>query len=148
MRTHPLVLVVEDDPDILVLLRVVLEMGGYETALAADGETALERLDAERPDLVVLDLMLPVMDGWAVLAEMRSRPSPPPVIICSAARSASDVEVAADRGAEAILPKPLDMDLLLETIGRVLRSVKRSRLDSSDLLGLNDQGPLADIQPA
>jgi len=53
MRTHPLVLVVEDDPDILVLLRVVLEMGGYETALAADGETALERLDAERPDLVV-----------------------------------------------------------------------------------------------
>jgi len=147
MRARPLVLVVEDEPDILMLLRVVLEMNGYEAALAADGETAIERFDAERPDLVLLDLMLPVIDGWAVLAEMRTRPSPPPVIICSAARSARDVEVAADRGAEAILPKPLDMDLLLETIERALSSAKR-RLASPDLLGLNDQGPIVGIQPA
>jgi DNA-binding response OmpR family regulator len=120
VRSRPLVLIVEDEPDILMLLRVVIEMNGYDAALAADGSTALERLDAERPDLVLLDLMLPVMDGWSVLAEMRSRPNPPPVIICSAARSARDVELAEERGAEAVLLKPLDMDQLLETMSRSL----------------------------
>jgi DNA-binding response OmpR family regulator len=120
VRSRPLVLVVEDEPDILMLLRVVIEMNGYDAALAADGSTALERLDAEKPDLVLLDLMLPVMDGWTVLAEMRSRPNPPPVIICSAARSARDVELAEERGAEAVLLKPLDMDQLLETMSRSL----------------------------
>jgi two-component system response regulator RegX3 len=114
------VLIVEDEPDILMLLRVVIEMNGYDAALAADGSTALERLDAEKPDLVLLDLMLPVMDGWTVLAEMRSRPNPPPIIICSAARSARDVELAEERGAEAVLLKPLDMDQLLETMSRSL----------------------------
>jgi DNA-binding response OmpR family regulator len=120
VRSRPLVLIVEDEPDILMLLRVVIEMNGYDAALAADGSTALERLDAEKPDLVLLDLMLPVMDGWTVLAEMRSRPNPPPVIICSAARSARDVELAEERGAEAVLLKPLDMDQLLETMSRSL----------------------------
>lgn len=120
MRTRPLILIVEDEPDILTLLRIVIEMNGYDTALAADGTTALERLDAERPDLILLDLMLPVLDGWSVLAEIRSRPEPPPVIICSAARSSRDVQVAEQRGAVAVLAKPIDMDLLLETIDGAL----------------------------
>jgi two-component system response regulator RegX3 len=139
------VLIVEDEPDILMLLRVVIEMNGYDTALAADGGTALERLDAEKPDLVLLDLMLPVMDGWSVLAEMRSRPNPPPVIICSAARSARDVEVAAERGAEAVLLKPLDMEQLLETISRSL--AVRAKAPASEYLVTGD-GPVEGIQPA
>ena len=106
MRSRPLILIVEDEPDLLMLLRVVLETNGYDTALAADGVTALHRLDAERPDLVLLDLMLPVMDGWAVLEEVRNRADAPPVIICSASRTLRDVLVASDKGAEAIISKP------------------------------------------
>jgi two-component system response regulator RegX3 len=147
MRTRPLVLIVEDEPDILTLLRVVLETNGYETALAADGFTALERFDADRPDVVLLDLMLPVMDGWAVLEEIRSRPAPAPVIICSAARSARDIDIAIERGAEAILAKPLDMDLLLETIGSVVRSGSRLPIVISELLAPEVEPPLRGIQP-
>jgi DNA-binding response OmpR family regulator len=139
------VLIVEDEPDILMLLRVVIEMNGYDAALAADGSTALERLDAEKPDLVLLDLMLPVMDGWTVLAEMRSRPNPPPVIICSAARSARDVELAEERGAEAVLLKPLDMDQLLETMSRSLAA--RDPKPAPEYR-LSSDRPAEGIQPA
>ena len=145
MRARPLVLIVEDEPDLLTLLRVVIEMNGYEAALAAEGHTALERLDAERPDLVLLDLMLPVMDGWQVLAEMRSRPDPPPVIICSAARSARDVQVAAERGAAAVLSKPIDMELLLETMASTLVEHARMRAPGSILMG---DARIEGIQPA
>jgi DNA-binding response OmpR family regulator len=145
MRARPLVLIVEDEPDILMLLRVVIEMNGYDAALAADGSTALERLDAEKPDLVLLDLMLPVMDGWTVLAEMRSRPDPPPVIICSAARSARDVEVAEERGAAAVLWKPLDMDQLLETIDRSLAVRAQATAPGTHQAG---DGSIEGIQPA
>ena len=145
MRSRPLVLIVEDEPDILMLLRVVIEMNGYDAALAADGSTALERLDAEKPDLVLLDLMLPVMDGWTVLAEMRSRPNPPPVIICSAARSARDVELAEERGAEAVLLKPLDMDQLLETMSRSLAA--RDPKPAPEYR-LSSDRPAEGIQPA
>ena len=148
MRARPLVLIVEDEPDILVLLRVVLGSNGYDTALAADGITALERFDADRPDVVLLDLMLPVMDGWAVLAEIRSRPAPAPVIICSAARSARDVDIAIDRGAEAMLAKPLDMGLLLDTIASAVSSVRRLPFTVADLLGTEGEPPLHGIQPA
>jgi len=145
VRSRPLVLIVEDEPDILMLLRVVIEMNGYDAALAADGSTALERLDAEKPDLVLLDLMLPVMDGWTVLAEMRSRPNPPPVIICSAARSARDVELAEERGAEAVLLKPLDMDQLLETMSRSLAA--RDPKPAPEYR-LSSDRPAEGIQPA
>src|SRR5438132_4421070 len=57
------VLIVDDEPDILLMLRVNLEAAGYSTVLAADGETALRRIDEEPPDLILLDIMMPVMDG-------------------------------------------------------------------------------------
>lgn len=147
MRSRPLILIVEDEPDLLMLLRVVLETNGYDTALAADGVTALNRLDAERPDLVLLDLMLPVMDGWAVLEEVRNRADAPPVIICSASRTLRDVLVASDKGAEAILSKPIDMDLLLGAVADVLDERRRSILTSPDGLGLPPTG-LEGMQPA
>lgn len=144
MRSRPLVMIVEDEPDILTLLRVVIEMDGYDSVLAADGRTALERFDVERPDVVLLDVMLPIMDGWSVLAEIQGLDDPPPVIICSAAHSARDIEVAEQRGAMAVLSKPLDMDLLRETIARVLehRSVTRA------LRPLASEGPVQGWLPA
>jgi DNA-binding response OmpR family regulator len=60
----PRVLIVDDEPDVLLTLRMILEAEGFDPALAADGETALRRIDEESPDLVVLDIMMPVLDGW------------------------------------------------------------------------------------
>jgi DNA-binding response OmpR family regulator len=113
------VLIVEDDPDVLLIVRVNLESSGFDTALAADGDTALRRIDVDAPDAVLLDLMLPIVDGWEVLAELTSREGAPPVVVCSARRGDYDVERAKRLGAADFLPKPFDLDQLVSSLARV-----------------------------
>jgi CheY-like chemotaxis protein len=84
MSARPKILIVDDEPDVLLTLRMILEAEGFAPALAADGETALRRIDEEHPDLVVLDIMMPVLDGWFVLAELAGRAHRPCVVVCSA----------------------------------------------------------------
>ena len=108
LRPRPLVLVVEDDPDVLQILRVNLEAAGLETMLAADGDTAFRRIEEERPDAILLDLMIPVMDGWAILAALTSRPDAPPVVVCSSRRGDAEVERARRLGAFDYVLKPFD----------------------------------------
>jgi len=120
MRTRPQVLIVEDEPDVLLILRLNLEAAGLDTSLAADGVTALRRIERERPDLVVLDLMLPVLDGWSVLAELRTRAEVPPVIVCSAKRGPGDVARAEELGAVEFVTKPFDVSAIVGTITDVL----------------------------
>jgi DNA-binding response OmpR family regulator len=117
---RPLVLIVEDEPDMLLLLRLTLEDAGFETCLAADGETALRRIDAERPDVVLLDLMLPVLDGWGVLAELATRPAGPPVVICSATDGRRERTRAAELGAVAFVPKPFEVEDLVRVLREAL----------------------------
>lgn len=100
------VLIVDDEPDILLMLRVNLEADGFETALAADGETALQRVAEERFDLMLLDVMMPVMDGWGVLEGLAQVPSPPRVIVVTAKSSERDVARAIESGAVDYLTKP------------------------------------------
>ena len=104
MSFRPRVLIVEDEPDMLLLLRINLEQAGFEASLAADGATAMRRIAAERPDVVLLDLKLPVLDGWAVLADLHSREHAPPVIVCSAKGTARDLARASELG--AVLARP------------------------------------------
>jgi DNA-binding response OmpR family regulator len=120
MRTRPEVLIVEDEPDVLLILRLNLEAAGLDTSLAADGVTALRRIERERPDVVVLDLMLPVLDGWSVLAELRNRAHVPPVIVCSAKRAPRDVARARELGAVEFVMKPFDVSVIVGTITDVL----------------------------
>src|SRR4051812_27927042 len=124
----PRVLIVDDEPDILLMLRVNLEAEGYETSLAADGETALRRLTEDAPDLMVLDVMMPVMDGWAVLDTLRSNGSAPPVVVLSAKTSPPDMMRALELGASEYLTKPFDPTTLLETIARVLGQSAEARV--------------------
>ena len=114
------VLIVDDEPDVLLLLRVNLEAAGYETVLAADGETALGRIDDSTPDLVLLDIMMPVMDGWGVLRALSERPSAPRVVVVSAKSSDRDVVRALTSGALEYITKPFDPDDLLAVVKRVL----------------------------
>ena len=71
------ILVVEDDRNISDLIRMYLEKEGFDVRIAYDGGKAVEEFDREAPDMVLLDIMLPVMDGWAVCAHIRERPRPP-----------------------------------------------------------------------
>jgi two-component system, OmpR family, alkaline phosphatase synthesis response regulator PhoP len=116
------VLIVDDEPDVLLLLRVNLEASGYETVLAADGETALTRIDDSVPDLVLLDIMMPVMDGWGVLRALADRADAPRVVVVSAKSSDRDVVRALTSGALDYVTKPFDPDDLISVVERVLKS--------------------------
>jgi DNA-binding response OmpR family regulator len=111
------ILVVEDEPDLVWLLRFNLESEGYRTFVARNGEAALELLRREHPDLMLLDLMMPVMDGWALLDEIGTRGGARPRVIVVSARTAQDDRLRAARyGVEGFVAKPFDMDELLGMI--------------------------------
>lgn len=81
---HKKVLIVDDEPDTLELVKLVLESGGFETVLAASGKEALNELEASRPDLVLLDIMMPDMDGWEVFRKIKEKNAKMPIAILTA----------------------------------------------------------------
>lgn len=114
------ILVVDDEPDILLLHRLNLEAAGYEVVLAADGMKALQRIGDDLPDLVVLDVMMPVLDGWGVLDQLATRSGAPPVVVVSAKSAQDDIDRAMATGAAAYLRKPFNADQLVSTIRALL----------------------------
>ncbi len=121
MTPHrPRVLIAEDDPDTLVILRVNLNAAGIEPMLAGDGHTALERIRSESPDAVLLDVLLPGIDGWQVLEELHETGNRVPVIMCSAKDNMHDLQRARELGAVAYLVKPFDIDRLVEVTSEVV----------------------------
>ena len=113
------VLVVEDDASIRTLLRYALEEEGYRVACARDGREALERVERDRPDAIVLDLQLPVMDGagFARALARRTGGDAIPVLVVSGDYAAH--RIAAELGAAGCLAKPFELDALLEAVGRL-----------------------------
>lgn len=114
------ILVVDDEPDILLLHRLNLQEAGYEVLLAADGMKALERISADRPDCVVLDVMMPVLDGWGVLEALQQRSDSPPVLVVSAKSSDADIEHAMSLGARSYLAKPFNATMLLAEVAKLV----------------------------
>jgi two-component system response regulator AdeR len=144
MRARPLVMIVEDEPDVLLVLRISLQAAGFDTSFAADGATALTRLQLERPDLVLLDLTLPVVDGWGVLAELSMRGDAPPVIVCTAKRSPRDLARAQELGAAEYVTKPFDVEHLTLLVGEVLARPRRDLAAGApplDRLGIGGAEP-------
>ena len=114
------ILVVDDEPDILLLHRLNLEGAGHEVLLAADGMKALERIGTDHPDCVVLDVMMPVLDGWGVLEALQERSDPPPVLVVSAKSATADIEHALSMGAKGYLAKPFNAHTLLEEVAKLV----------------------------
>jgi two-component system alkaline phosphatase synthesis response regulator PhoP len=114
------VLVVDDEPDILLLHRLNLEAVGFEVLLAADGVMALTRIDNDLPDLVVLDVMMPALDGWGVLEALRERDAAPPVLVVSAKSAQQDIDRALEAGAAGYLTKPFEADKLIASVRALL----------------------------
>lgn len=135
MKTR--VLVVDDEPQSLKYLRVNLVGRGYEVLTRADGESALEQLEAEQFDLVILDLGLPGIDGFAVLERLRAY-SDTPVVVLTARDSDADKIRALDLGADDYLVKPFSVGELLARMRAVLR-----RVGSRGAGGASARPPLA-----
>lgn len=116
----PLILAVEDDPEILAIMVMALNAEGFRVATAEDGVEALASARRDRPDLIVLDLMLPRMDAMGFRAEQRRDPdlSSIPIICLSGASHAP--AVAFELGADEYLPKPVDFDRLLALVRKLL----------------------------
>jgi CheY-like chemotaxis protein len=120
MSERKRILVADDEEFVRRLVGQVLDRGGYDVDFAADGDAALARMEARRPDLVILDLMMPGRDGWAVLEQMRRQPDMPPVIVLTGHGSYDTFTRAVRAGVSGYLSKPFSLDGLLATVARAL----------------------------
>src|SRR5437868_354745 len=139
MTEQPTVLVVEDEESFVEALVVGLKREGFRVVVARDGLEALERFDAARPDLVLLDVMLPRLSGIDVCREIRSK-SRVPIIMVTAKGSEIDAVVGLEVGADDYVTKPYRLHELVARIRAVLRRapVERDATTTSDTLEVGD----------
>ena len=112
------VLVVEDDPDLAALVQMILTDGGYEVALAGDGLAALARVAERMPGVILLDMRMPIMNGWEFAREYQKRygREAAPIVVVTAAEDAR--ARAEEIGADGWLEKPFDIDDVLRIVAR------------------------------
>jgi len=114
---HHQVLVVDDDPAVVRLLKLTLRGGGFDVTGASNGAEALEEIERHRPEAVVLDIEMPVMNGREFYARLRQRDAKIPVVILSAYNPR---RVQLELGAQAYLSKPFEPDDLVDAVSRVV----------------------------
>ena len=119
------ILIVEDDPAVASMLELTFSLEGYATETVTDGSAALARLGGSPVDVLVLDVMIPEVDGLAVLRDLRSRPSwdQTKVIVSTALASDADLWAGWSAGADYYLTKPFDLDHLREVVSRFVTGV-------------------------
>lgn len=111
------VLIVDDEPDIRATVSAMLEIEGYAVAEAANGADALHRVEEQAPDVILLDMRMPVLDGWGFAAELRRRGHRIPIVVMTAARDAA--HWAAEIAASAYVAKPFGFDDLISAVEEV-----------------------------
>jgi DNA-binding response OmpR family regulator len=127
------ILVVDDDPDILDAVTMILESQGYQVSTARDGIEGLATLKAENPDLMILDLMMPKMDGFAVCKELQdprwSKYKDIPILILTSVREEAsrrryELETGLELDVDDYVEKPMAPNVLLERVGRLIKKKK------------------------
>jgi CheY-like chemotaxis protein len=115
--TAPTILVADDEPEVRSLILALLEDEGYRVVVAANGRAALEVVERRRPDLILMDVMMPMMDGREAARRLHERPESAsiPIVLMSAV-----TDDALQPGVQAFIAKPFDLDCLLDTIDRLL----------------------------
>lgn len=128
------IMVADDDKNICELLRLYLEKEGYTVTLAHDGETAVEQFSAEAPDLILLDIMMPRLDGWQVCREIRKKSSCP-IIMLTAKGEVFDKVLGLELGADDYVVKPFETKEVIARINAVLRRSGKGgdRLDNKEV---------------
>ena len=124
MAIDPLILVVDDEPEILEMLRARLRTAGYRVETARDGQEAIARIDKGRPALLILDIMLPDLNGFQVCRHVRKAHDSRtlPIVMLSAKGEPADRYWAEQVGADAFVDKPFDMRELLADIAQLLEA--------------------------
>jgi CheY-like chemotaxis protein len=110
------VLVVDDEPDIRATVSAMLEIEGYHVDEAVNGADALHAVEQRPPDLILLDMRMPILDGWGFASEMRRRGNRTPIVVMTAARDAA--RWAREIAAAAFVAKPFGMDDLINAVER------------------------------
>ena len=130
MKDRPNILVVDDDPNISRLEQLYLEKEGYEVRTAADGKAAVEEFRRLPPDLILLDVMLPGMDGFSVLRELRKEKNSTPVMMLTARSALEDRLTGLDSGADYYLSKPFESAELISCLRAITRRGSRAPMMS------------------
>jgi len=117
------ILVMDDDPVIQKLLTVNFEMEGYRVVTAGDGVEGLERVKEHQPDIVLVDIMMPRMDGFEVLHRLKDDPATAsiPVVVLSAKAQATDIQTGVEAGADDYITKPFDPLELLDKVTALIK---------------------------
>ncbi len=126
------ILVADDDPAVRESLRRSLAFNGYDVVTAVDGQEALDLIAADRPDAVVLDLMMPRLDGLQACRTLRSEGDDLPVLMLTARDGVADRVAGLDAGADDYLPKPFALEELLARLRALLRRTRRAGVDPED----------------
>jgi len=122
MADAQLVLLAEDDPDIQLVAKLALRRAGYRVTAVSNGREALAQLEVERPDIVLLDWMMPEMDGPATCASLRANPATAgiPIVFMTAKSQASEIERGLSLGAAGYIVKPFDAITLGDQLRQIL----------------------------
>ena len=138
--TMKTVFVVEDEEDVLELLCYHLEREGYTVHTATDGERALKEIPRKMPDLVLLDLMLPGVDGLEVCRRLKGDPATAgiPVVMATAKGEESDVVTGLELGADDYITKPFSIKILVARVRAALRRKEQPPADKSDIIHIHD----------
>jgi two-component system response regulator MprA len=131
-----LVFIVEDDPSVRTAVERVMSLEGYRTEVSPNGADALERIGAMRPDVAIVDVMMPFIDGLEVCRRLRARGDRTPVLLLTARHEVGDRVAGLDAGADDYLVKPFAVDELLARVRALLR--RRPQLEPSATVGVAD----------
>ncbi|MEW6716291.1 MAG: response regulator transcription factor [Chloroflexota bacterium] len=132
MMTGELILLVDDEPNIIQLARMYLEREGYQVAAAGDGVAALKSVATLRPQLMVLDVMLPEMDGFEVCRQLRAKDDFIPILMLTARDEDVDKIVGLELGADDYLTKPFNPRELVARVKAILRREQRSEEEKKE----------------
>jgi DNA-binding response OmpR family regulator len=129
------ILVIDDDPDILDAVTMILESQGYQVVTAQNGLEGLAKIEAEKPDLMILDLLMPKMDGFALYKELQdpkwAKHKDMPILILTSVREEAsrrryELETGGELDADDYIEKPFSPDILLKRVGKFIKKNKKS----------------------
>ncbi len=136
----PTVLVVDDEPDLVELLQYALEAAGFRVVTASDGVSGLSMAESEKPDVMVIDIMMPRMDGVALTEQIRQRGAlrTTPILMLTARTDESDEIAGLEAGADDYLPKPVSPKRLVSRVNALLRRVVREEEATTSHIRVHD----------
>jgi len=129
------ILVIEDDPNALRFIEYTLEQEGYQVSSAKDGLEGIKKVQDKHPDLIILDIMLPGLDGYEVCRQLRQKPETSllPILMLSAKARQDDRNIGLKMGADEYLTKPADPSTIVEKVKTLLASTRLTHLQESQI---------------